>query len=90
MPLAFNFALEYAITKVQETNMELDMNGTHNILTYAADVNLIDDIRTIERNEYLLLNYYKDICLTVKHRENYVHESRMMSKNDSKWAYHGG
>jgi len=50
-PLLFNFALEYAIRKVQENNLGLDMNGTHQVLTYADDVNLQgDDIRTIERN----------------------------------------
>ena len=50
-PLLFNFALEYAIRKVQETNLGLDMNDTHQVLAYADDVNLIgDDIRTIERN----------------------------------------
>ena len=49
-PLPFNFALEYAIRKVQETNLGLDMNGTHQVLAYADDVNLIsDDIRTIEK-----------------------------------------
>ena len=47
-PLLFNFALEYAIRKVQETNLGLDMNGTHQVLAYADDVNLIgDDIKTI-------------------------------------------
>ena len=30
-----NFALEYAIRKVQGTNLGLDMNGTHWVLTYA-------------------------------------------------------
>ena len=41
----FNFALEYAIWKVQETNLGLDMNGTHQVLAY-VDVNLIgNDIR---------------------------------------------
>ena len=45
----FNFALEFAIRKVQETNLGLDMNGTHHELYYADDVNLIgEDIRTIE------------------------------------------
>ena len=28
-PLLFNFTLEYAIRKVPETNLVLDMNGTH-------------------------------------------------------------
>ena len=47
--LLFNFALEYAIRKEQETNLGLDMNGTHQVLAYADNVNLIgDDIRTIE------------------------------------------
>ena len=60
--LLFHFALEYAISKVQETNLGLDMNGTHQELAYADDVNLIcDDIRTIERNLDVLLNACKDI-----------------------------
>ena len=47
----FNFALEYAIRKVQETNLGQDMMGTHHVMTYADDINLIGyDIRTIERN----------------------------------------
>ena len=56
-PLLFNFALEYAIRKVQETNLGLNMNGTHQVLAYADDVNLIgDDITSIERNADVLLN----------------------------------
>jgi hypothetical protein len=41
-PLIINYALKCAIRKVQETNVELDMNDTHLILAY-ADINLIDD-----------------------------------------------
>ena len=42
-PPLFNFALKYAIKKVQKTRLGLDMNGTHLVLTYADDVNLIGD-----------------------------------------------
>ena len=42
------------------------MYGTHQVMAYADDVNLIgDDIRTIERNADVLLNACKDIGLTV-------------------------
>ena len=68
-PLLFNFALEYSIRKVQETNLGLDMKGTHQVLAYADDL-IGDDIRTIERNADVLLNACKDIGLAVKHREN--------------------
>ena len=40
------------------------MNGTHQILAYADDVNLIgDDIRTIERNADVLINACMDIMI---------------------------
>ena len=42
------------------------MNGTHQVLAYADDVNLIvDNIRTIERNADVLFNACKDIGLAV-------------------------
>ena len=43
-------------------NVLLESNDTHQVLTYADDVNLIgEDIRTIERNADVLLNSCKDI-----------------------------
>ena len=65
-PLLLNFAVEYAIRKVQETNLGLDINGTHHALAYADDVKLIGHaIIAIERNADVFLNACKDIGLAV-------------------------
>ena len=55
-PIIPNIPLEY-IRKLQESNLGLDMNSTHQLLNYAEYVNLIsDNIRGLKRNVDELLN----------------------------------
>jgi hypothetical protein len=65
-PKFFNFALEYAIRKVQENQMRLKLNGTHQLLVYADDENLLcDNIDTIRKNMETLIDTSKEVGLEV-------------------------
>jgi hypothetical protein len=65
-PLLFNLAIEYAIRKVQESHVGLKWNGTHRLLAYADDVNLLgDNIDTINKNTETLIDASKEVCLEV-------------------------
>jgi hypothetical protein len=65
-PLLFNFALEYAIRKIQENQVGLKLNGTHQLQAYADDVNLLgDNIDTIKKNMESLIDARKEIGLEI-------------------------
>ena len=50
-PLLFNFALEYALRRVQVNQDGLKLNGTHQFLAYADDVNILGgSIHTLNEN----------------------------------------
>jgi hypothetical protein len=65
-PLFFNFALEYTIKKVQVTQVGLKLNGKHQLLAYADDVNLLgDNIDAIEKNTETLIDASKEVGLEI-------------------------
>jgi sorting nexin-29 len=65
-PLLFNFALEWAITRVQVNQDGLKLNGTHQLLAYADDVNILGrSLRAVKENAEALVVAAKEIGLEV-------------------------
>jgi len=65
-PLLFNFALEYAIRRVQVNQDGFNLNGTHYHLVYADDVNILcGSVHTVKENTETLIVASKDNGLEV-------------------------
>ena len=62
--MLFNFALEYAIRRVQVNQDGLKLIGTHQLLAYADDVNILGgSIHTVKENAEALVASTREIGL---------------------------
>ena len=65
-PMLFNFALEYTIRRVQVNQNGLKLNGTHQLLAYADDVNILGgSIHPLKENAEALVAATREIGLEV-------------------------
>jgi hypothetical protein len=83
-PLLFNFASEYAIRKVQENQVSLELNRTYQLLVY-ANINLLgNNIYTINENTETLLGASRDVVLEINAAHDYVLSSELRAEPEYK------
>ena len=77
-PLLLNFASEYGIRRVQVIQDGLKLNGTHQQLVYADDVNILGgSAHTVQENAEALVVASKEVGLEVNaHKTKYMVMSR--------------
>jgi len=64
--MLFNFALEYAIRRVQVNRDGLKLNSAHQLLTYADDVNTLGgSILTLKENAEALVAAIRETGLEI-------------------------
>jgi hypothetical protein len=82
-PLLSNFGLEYAIRKVKENQVGLKLNGIHELLAYADDVNLLGyNIDTIKKNMETLIDGSKEVGLKIN-VEKTKYEYMLLSRHQN-------
>ena len=79
--MLLNFAFEYAIRRVRGNQDGLKLNGTHQLLVYADDVNMLGGsvlyVHTVKENTAVLVDASKEIRLEVNaDRTKYLVMSR--------------
>jgi len=77
-PLLFNFALGYAVRRVQVNQDGLKLNGTHQLLAYADDVNILGgSVHTLKENAEALVAATREIEVEVSaDKTKYIAVSR--------------
>jgi hypothetical protein len=64
--LLFNFALAYGIRKVQNNQIGMKLNGTHQPLVYADDANLLgDNISTVKKTADAVIDASNEVGLEI-------------------------
>jgi hypothetical protein len=80
-PLLFNFAVEYAIGRVQANQEGFKLNGTHQLPVYAEDVNILGgSTRSIKKHAEDLVIASKEIGLEVNAEKT---KYMVMSRNQN-------
>ena len=84
--MLFNFPLEYAIRRVQVNQDGLKLNGTHQLLVYADNVNILGgSVRTIKEKAEAFVVASKEIGLEVNADKT---KCVVMSRNQSAGRSH--
>jgi hypothetical protein len=79
--LLFNFSLEYDIREIQENQVSFELNGTHQLLVYADDVNLLgNSLNAIKGNIKTLLEGSRDVGIEINNKIHYHMSSSKLRK----------
>jgi hypothetical protein len=73
-PLLLNFALEYAIKKIQENQVRLKLNWAYQLLAYADYLNVLEDnTDTVNKNIEIVIDDNEEVDLKVNsHKTKHI------------------